>query len=154
MTTFSATNKSAATLRSARPRIWAALIDPELLAKLTPYLHQIDVDGDSWTWHLTRVPLLGSSIVTTFTEVMTFEEPRRITYRPDPRLADQKTLVYGDYLLEEVEGGTRVSIEMTVSADLPFPAVMRRPVEGALAAVMAGMGRRFGSNLLRHLGEK
>jgi hypothetical protein len=31
---------------------------------------------------------------------------------------------------------------------------MRRPVEGAIRAVMAGMGKRFASNLLRHLGEK
>ena len=55
----------------------------ELLPELTPYLHRIDVDGDRWTWHVAKVPLLGKSIGTTFTEVMTFEEPHRIGFTHD-----------------------------------------------------------------------
>jgi len=154
MTRFTASNKSAATLKSDRKDIWAALTDPVLLPKLTPYLHRIDVDGDRWTWYVTKVPVLGKDIGSTFTEVMTFDEPKRIGFEHDPQRTEEKTEVQGEYHLEEVGSGTRVSIELGVSVELPFPKAMRRPVEGAIGAVMAGMGKRFAGNLLRHLGEK
>ncbi|MEO7352443.1 MAG: SRPBCC family protein [Marmoricola sp.] len=154
MTRFTASNTSAATLKSPRKDIWDALTDPVLLPKLTPYLHRIDVDGDRWTWHVAKVPMLGKSIGSTFTEVMTFDEPKRIGYEHDPQRTEEKTEVHGEYHLEEEGSGTRVSIELGVSVELPFPKAMRRPVEGAIHAVMGGMGRRFASNLLRHLGEK
>jgi carbon monoxide dehydrogenase subunit G len=154
MTRFSATNKSSATLKSSRKDVWVALTDPELLTRLTPYLNRIDVDGDRWTWHVAKVPVLGKSIGSTFTEVMTFEEPSRIDYKHDPERTEELTEVQGEYHLEEEGTGTRVSIELKVTVELPFPKAMRKPVEGAIAAVMAGMGRKFASNLLRHLGEK
>jgi carbon monoxide dehydrogenase subunit G len=154
MTTFSAKNSSAATLKSSRKDVWDALTDPKLLPKLTPYLHRIDVDGDRWTWHVAKVPVLGKSIGSTFTEVMTFDEPKRIGYEHDPERTEEQTEVKGEYHLEEAGSGTRVSIEIGVAVELPFPRAMRRPVEGAIKAVMAGMGRRFAHNLLRHLGEK
>ncbi|MCW2762362.1 MAG: Polyketide cyclase / dehydrase and lipid transport [Marmoricola sp.] len=154
MTRFTASNKSAATLKSSRKDIWDALTDPQLLPKLTPYLQRIDVDGDRWTWHVTKVPVLGKNIGSTFTEVMTFDEPKRIGFEHDPQRTEEKTEVKGEYHLEEAGSGTRVSIELGVSVELPFPGAMRRPVEGAIRAVMAGMGRRFAHNLLRHLGEK
>ena len=154
MTRFTASNKSAASLKSSRKDVWDALTDPVLLPKLTPYLNRIDVDGDRWTWHVTKVPVLGKNIGSTFTEVMTFDEPKRIGFEHDPQRTDEKTQVQGEYDLEEEGAGTRVSIELGVTVELPFPKAMRRPVEGAIAAVMAGMGRRFAHNLLRHLGEK
>ena len=83
MTRFTASNQSAATLKSSRKDVWAALTDPELLPKLTPYLHRIDVEDDRWTWNVAKVPVLGKSIGTTFTEVMTFEEPHRIAFTHD-----------------------------------------------------------------------
>jgi carbon monoxide dehydrogenase subunit G len=154
MTKFTASNSSSATLKSSREEIWKALTDPVLLPKLTPYLHRIDVDGDRWTWHVAKVPLLGKSIGSTFTEVMTFDRPKRIGFEHDPQRTEEQTEVTGEYDLEESGSGTKVSIELGVSVELPFPRAMRRPVEGAIGAVMAGMGRRFASNLLRHLGEK
>jgi carbon monoxide dehydrogenase subunit G len=154
MTRFTASNKSAATLKSSRQDVWNALTDPELLPKLTPYLNRIDVDGDRWTWQVTKVPVLGKNIGSTFTEVMTFDEPKRIGFEHDPQRTEEKTEVQGEYHLEDAGSGTRVSIELGVTVELPFPRGMRRPVEGAIAAVMAGMGRRFATNLLRHLGEK
>jgi carbon monoxide dehydrogenase subunit G len=154
MTRFTASNKSAATLKSSRKDVWDALTDPVLLPKLTPYLQRIDVDRDRWTWHVTKVPVLGKNIGSVFTEVMTFDEPKRIGFEHDPQRSEEKTEVQGEYHLEDEGSGTRVSIELGVSVELPFPKAMRRPVEGAIAAVMAGMGKRFASNLLRHLGEK
>jgi carbon monoxide dehydrogenase subunit G len=153
MTRFTASNRSSATLKSSRKDVWNALTDPELLPKLTPYLQRIDVDGDRWTWNMTKVPILGKSIGTTFTEVMTFEEPERIEYTHDKSRKDENAGVEGVYLLEEDGSGCRVSIDLGVSMDLPFPKATRRAVEGTIRGVMAAMGRRFAHNLLKHLGE-
>lgn len=156
MTRFSASNRSSATMGSSRAEVWKALTDPTLLPRLTPYLQRIDVDesGRHWTWHVTRVPVLGRSIGTSFTEVMTFEEPTRIGFDHDPERRDEQTEVRGDYRLEEAGSGTRVSIDIEVTVELPFPRAMRLPVEMAIGTVMAGMGRLFARNLLRHLGER
>ncbi len=153
MTRFTASNTSAATLKSSRKDVWAALTDPQLLPKLTPYLQRIDVDGDRWTWNVTKVPLLGRSIGTTFTEVMTFEEPHRIVFTHDEERSDENSGVEGEYLLEEAGSGCRVAIDLGVTVDLPFPRATRRAVEAGMRGVMAAMGRRFAHNLLKHLGE-
>lgn len=154
MATFTATNRSSATLKSSREAIWEALTDPELLPRLTPYLKGIDVDGDRWTWNMARIPLLGKSIGTCFTEIMSFDEPSRISYTHDDSRKDETTWVEGDYHLKESSTGTDVSIELGVTSELPFPRFMRGAVEAGMSAVMAGMGRRFAANLLRHLGER
>jgi hypothetical protein len=85
---------------------------------------------------------------------MTFEEPNRITYTHDETKTDETTWVEGDYHLDEVSNGTYVCIDLGVTAELPFPGFMRPGVEAAMSAVMAGIGRVFAHNLLRHLGEK
>ena len=153
MTRFTASNSSEATLKSARKDVWAALTDPELLPRLTPYLHRIDVDGDRWTWNVAKVPILGKSIGTTFTEVMTFDEPRRIGFTHDETRTDETSGVEGEYLLEEAGSGCHVSIDLGVTVDMPFPKATRRAVEATMRGVMAAMGRRFAHNLLKHLGE-
>lgn len=152
MTRFTASNSSEATLKSSQQDVWDALTDPKLIAKLTPYLQRIDVDGDRWTWNVTKVPLLGRSIGTTFTEVMGLEEPSRIRFTHDGS-RDETSAVEGEYRLREAGSGCHVAIDIEVTVDLPFPRATRRAVEGAMRAVMAGMGRRFAHNLLRHLGE-
>ena len=140
-------------LKSSRKDVWAALTDPKLLPKLTPYLQRIDVKDDRWTWNVTKVPILGKSIGTTFTEVMTFEEPNRIAFTHDTSRSEENSGVEGEYLLEEAGSGCRVSIDLGVTVDLPFPKATRLAVEGTMKGVMAAMGRRFGHNLLKHLGE-
>src|SRR3954454_23785846 len=107
MTRFTASNKSAASLKSSRKEVWSALTDPELLPKLTPYLNRIDVDGDRWTWNVTKVPVLGKSLGTTFTEVMAFEEPDRIAFTHDEARSEENSGVEGEYLLEEDGSGCR-----------------------------------------------
>ena len=154
MTRFTARNSSTADLKSSRVELWKALTDPELLTRLTPYLREIDVDGDRWTWNLAKIPVLGKSIGTKFTEVMSFEEPALIEFTHDERRSEETTYVQGNYVLEERGEGSRVSIELEVVSELPFSRITRPAVEAAMAAVIAGMGRRFAHNLLRHLGEK
>lgn len=153
MTRFTASTSSEATLKSSQKDVWAALTDPELLPRLTPYLNSIEVDGDRWTWHVTKVPVLGTSIGTTFTEVMEFDEPSRIRFTHDEARTEEKSGVEGEYRLSEAGSGCHVAIDLSVTVDMPFPRATRRAVEGAMKAVMAGMGRRFAHNLLKHLGE-
>jgi carbon monoxide dehydrogenase subunit G len=150
---FRARNRSEAAMRSEPEAVWGVLTDPHLLARLTPYLERIDVEGDRWTWTLTRIPVLHVSVVPTFTEVMTFEEHTRIVFQHDPERPDERTGVEGLYTLEPRDGGTHVSIDLEVWTDLPLPRVSRRAVETVMHGVVAAMGHRFAHNMLRHLGE-
>ena len=84
MTSFTVSTSSAATLSASRGRVWDALTDTALLARLTPYVRRIDDHGDRWTWHLVQIPVLGSMVSPSFTEVMTFDEPSRIDFVHDP----------------------------------------------------------------------
>ena len=151
MARFSARNRSTEVVQADQGALWAALTDPDLLPVLTPYLHSIDVDGDRWRWNMARIPVLGISVAPSFTERMTFDEPRRIDFTHDPESDQEKAGVEGTYLLEEVDGGTRLTIDLDICVELPLPALSRGAVERAMRGVIAAMGRRFAANLLRHL---
>jgi len=151
VTSFTVSTTSSATVQTDRQRVWAALTDPDLLPRLTPYLRRIDADGDRWTWHLVRIPVLGSMISPSFTEVMTFDEPSRIDFVHDSDRRDEKAGVEGRYTLKETPSGTDVSIELAITVDLPFPGLARPAVHAAMRAVVATMGARFSHNLVRHV---
>lgn len=151
MARFTAKDRSTEVVAASRADLWAALTDPELLPKLTPYLHSIDVDGDRWRWNLARIPVLGISVAPSFTEKMTFEEPSRIIYTHDPEQAQEKAGVEGTYDLEEVADGTRLTIDLEICVELPLPRASRFAVERAMSGVIAVMGKKFAANLLRHL---
>ena len=155
MTSFTVSTASTATVDADRQRVWAALTDPDLIVRLTPYLSRIDVADDGgehrWTWHLVRIPLLGSMVSPSFTEVMSFDEPSQIDFVHDPERTDEKAGVDGRYVLKEARQGTDVSIELSIAVELPFPKVARPAVHTAMRAVIATMGARFSHNLVRHL---
>lgn len=153
MNRFRARNQSEATLRSSQDKVWEVLTDPTLLPELTPYLHRIDVDGDRWTWNLTHIPVMSATVAPTFTEVMTFDEPTRITFAHDPGRPEERTGVEGEYLLRPEGSGTHVAIDLEIWCDLPLPRISRIAVETVMHGVVAAMGRRFAHNMLRHLGE-
>lgn len=152
MNTFEATTHSEATVAASRERVWSALTDPVLLARLTPYVRSIDVDGHRWRWNLSRIPILGTAIAPSFTVVMTFEEPHRIEFAPAPEVSGEQAAVNGTYRLARVTGGTHLLVALTVRVDLPLPRAARRPAKVTMNLVMAFMGKRFSANLLRHLG--
>jgi len=150
---FKTSTESEAVVRADRAAVWAALVDPVLLPKLTPFLRNIEVDGDHWRWELTRIPILGSSLQPTFTEMMTFDEGRSIEFAHDPPAGvRERAGVEGWYHLEDVEGGTQLAISLGVQADLPIARVAKPAVTAAMKGVLAGMGNRFSANLLDHLG--
>jgi len=155
VTAFSVSTRSTATVDSDRPRVWEALTDPDLLTRITPYLRRIDVerhDGvDRWTWHLAHIPVLGSVVSPSFTELMTFEEPEQIAFTHDPARQDERAGVEGRYTLDEVSRGTHLGIDLAISLELPLPRVARPAVQTTMRAVIATMGSRFSHNLVRHL---
>lgn len=152
MTEFTVHNVSSASVAAPRAEIWAALTDPGLLPRLTPYLHEIEVDGDRWRWHLSRIPVLGVAVAPSFTEVMGFDEPSSITFEHDPGAEGERTAVTGAYHLAEGRSGTDLAIDLAISVDLPFPGLARPAVQQAMKGVVGLMGQRFSANLVRHLG--
>ena len=154
MATFRARDRSSAVLRSPRSAVWAALTDADLIAKITPYVTSITVDGDRWTWRMGTIPVLGISVAPRFTEVMDFEPEQRIGFHHDPSRPDEMTAVEGTYLLaDHADGGTDVSIDLQVSCNLPLPGLARSAVERVMSSVVTRMGTVFSRNLLQHLGE-
>lgn len=153
VTRFRARNDSDATIQASPERAWEILSDPDLLVRFTPNLRRIDTDGTTWTWHLTRLPVLSAAIEPSFTVLMEFEEPRRIIFRRDDSRTDENAGVEGEYLLEPANGGTQLSIDLNIWVDLPLPALTRSAVERIMTGVVAAMGFRFGQNMRRYLGE-
>jgi carbon monoxide dehydrogenase subunit G len=153
MNVFSATNDSEAVVAADRQAIWAALTDPEVLPRLTPLLRRIETDGDLWRWELSKIGVLGASITPSFTEQMVFDAPQRIEYHHAPPPGRrERTSAEGWYQLDEVEGGTRLRISLTLSVELPLAKAAAPAVRRVMSASMERTGERFAANLLRHLG--
>jgi carbon monoxide dehydrogenase subunit G len=154
MATFRARDRSSAVLRSPRSAVWAALTDPELIARITPFVTSIEVAGDRWTWRMGTIPVLGMSVAPTFTEVMDLHPEERIVFTHDPDRPDEMTSVMGTYdLVDHPGGGTDVSIDLQIACNLPLPGLARPAVERVMAGVVKHMGTAFSRNLLKHLGE-
>lgn len=152
MATFSTTNHSTATVTAAPAAVWHALTDPDLMARLTPFLHSVTEQDEHWVWQLSKVPVLGTSFSFSFRERMTFHEPHRIDFIHDPApSADENAGVVGWYALAPRAAGTHLETSMRITVDLPFPKVLRPAVNTAMKGVVALMGQRFSHNLLAHL---
>ena len=156
MTWFTQSITSTATVEATQDDVWAALTDPDLLAKLTPFLKHIDAHGDTWVWTMSSVSIMGTDLAPTFTEKMTFTEKSRIEFTHEaPQGQKEWAGVEGTYTLEDAgSGSTELGIELGVSVDLPFPKATGPAVRSALKGILSGMGRKFSANLLDHLGAR
>lgn len=153
MNRFEVTDESAMFVPVERRRIWDVLIDPQLLADLTPLVDRIDDRDGRWRWHLSGFTALGVEVAPSFTERMLFEEPSRIEFSHEPPAgANERAGADGVYELDEVEGGTCLSVSMRMHVDLPLPKLSRGAVERVMAASMRRTGDRFHDNLMAHLG--
>jgi hypothetical protein len=157
MTTFTAHTHAEAVVLAPQTAIWKVLVDPGLMAELTPFLKQITADGEHWRWEMSGIDVLGLKVAPSFTERMTFVEPERIEFRHDPPAdVKEKSGVEGWYDLSPVPeaegGGTFLATDLTISLDLPLPKLSSRAVRATMAKVVDTMGDRFSANLLDHLG--
>jgi carbon monoxide dehydrogenase subunit G len=154
LTTFSSRNVSEAVVPVAPPTIWRVLADADELTALTPLVRRIDVAGDAWVWHLRGISALGVTVEPSFTEQMTFDEGRSITFehRP-PDGISERAGASGRYELHDLGGGrTRLFIDISLCVELPLPRLSRRAVEKVMATTMQRTGDRFALNLYRRLG--
>jgi carbon monoxide dehydrogenase subunit G len=151
MTRFTSSTQSDAVITADRSRVWALLSDPDTVARLTPFLQRIEVDGDLWIWHMGSIPGLPVKFAPTFTERMTFTPEERIDYEHAPRGGREPAAVKGRYTLEEHPEGTRLGIYLEICAALPLPKMANGMVTKVMGQVMAGMGDRFAKRMLAEL---
>jgi carbon monoxide dehydrogenase subunit G len=151
--TFTTSNRSAATVTAGVDEVWAALTDPALLARLTPFLQRVRPEGeDHWVWEMTKVPVMGTSFSFTFRERMTFDEPHRIDFVHDPAPGARETAgVEGWYRLTPRGENTHLETSLAITVELPFPGLLRPAVTAGMKGVVALMGQRFSAHLLQHL---
>ena len=153
MNSFSARTEAEAVVPAEREEIWAALTDPGLVARMTPFVRSIESRGRHWWWEMSRLQVLGAGVAPAFTEQMTFTDLERIEFRHDPPAGSrERTGVQGWYHLSEASGGTHLATSLEVAVELPLPRVSGPAVTTAMKGVMATMGERFSHNLLDHLG--
>ena len=120
VTAFSASKRSTAVVPFTRTAVWEVLTDPHQVARLTPMVRSIQPRGDLWLWKLAPIEVLGRSVGLSFTERMEFTPQERIVYTHTPT-GDERAGVEGTYLLADAGSGTRLSIDLGVDVDLPFP---------------------------------
>ena len=156
MTTFTATTTAEAIVPVERERVWEILVDPDLVARFTPFISGITAEGDHWIWTLAGLKVAGKSFGATFTEKMTLDEGVRIEFTHDPPPGTKERAgVHGWYALSDhpgPEGGVRLETSLEICIDLPLPKVSGGAVRSTMKGVMHQMGERFSKNLLDHLG--
>lgn len=154
MTVFRTRNRSVSTVPAAPHDIWDVLTDAELLASLTPLVDRIEDRGETWRWTLAGISGLGLEVAPTFTERMTFMPISRIDFSHDPPPgATERAGVEGAYQITKVgEASSKLSIDLTLSVQLPLPGFSRRAVTPIMSASMQKAGEAFAKNLYAHLG--
>jgi carbon monoxide dehydrogenase subunit G len=150
--TFRRTRRDTADVPHPVDAVWDLLVDPDAVARLTPLVSGIAVDHEGrWVWSLRRVPVPGRVLDLTMTEEMTFTPQSRIEFTHAPLEDSARAGADGFYALAPVGEGTRLTIELTVTARLPLPGLARPAVEVAMQQVLTQMGNRFATNMLREL---
>lgn len=154
MTCFRSRNQSRGDVPAPRQTVWEVLTDPEALTEMTPLLKGITVDGDRWCWQMAGIRALGVEVAPSFTERMRFDAPSRIEFRHEPPPGSvERAAADGVYELTELAPDrTHLSIDLTLSVELPLPAFSRRAVEKVMTSTMARTGEVFAERLARRLG--
>ncbi|GAA5140319.1 hypothetical protein GCM10023340_00260 [Nocardioides marinquilinus] len=158
MSTFTSSTTARAVVPVERDQVWDVLIDPDLVARFTPFIKRIEPVGDDhWVWHMSGLSVLGKGFAATFTERMTLKEGERIEFDHDPPPgAKERAGVHGWYNLTDHEDAGQPAVMLEISLeiciDLPLPRVSGPAVRSTMRGVIATMGDRFSKNLLAHLG--
>ncbi len=152
MTAFSASTSAEAVVRADRQKIWDILIDPDLVAEMTPFVRSIKEEGDYWIWSMSGLQVAGLGFAPVFTERMELKNLERIEFVHEPPNGQERAGVHGWYDLSEADGGTLLKTSLEICADIPAPKFSGPAVRSTMKGVMATMGDRFSKNLLKHLG--
>ena len=152
MGVFSAKTTAAAVVPHERAAIWDVLVDPALVAQMTPFVKRIEASGDHWRWSMGGLEVLGVGFAPSFTERMVLKEQERLEFHHEPP-HDQKERagVNGWYDLSDADGGTHLETSLEICVSLPLPRAAGPAVRSTMKGVMATMGDRFSKNLLDYL---
>ena len=149
---FARTRRDSADVPHPVEAVWEVLIDPDAVARLTPMVSRIEVDdAGRWIWCLQGVPAPGRHLDLTMTQEMTFRRPELIEFTHPPLDRVLAAGAEGSYTLEPVDQGTRLSIDLTVTARLPLPGLAAPAVQTVMHQVLERMGSRFATNLTTEL---
>ena len=155
LNSFTATRRDVAQVRSSVDEVWALLVQPEVLVRHTPFLHAIDDLGDGrWVWRVGGIRYPGGVFTSSFTERMSFDEPRRIDFVHEPASDHEHAGAEGSYVLTPRDGGSTLEISLGVTVRLPAPRASRPVIVKAMDVVIGQMGRAFANGLLKDLGER
>ena len=128
MTSFSAKTRAEAVVLAPQQDIWDVLVDPDLVARFTPFVGRITAEGDHWRWEMGGLEVLGEKVAPAFTERMVFKEPDRIEFHHDPpEGTTEQAGVAGWYDLTPTHDGTELVTELEITLDLPLPRRRDRP---------------------------
>ena len=116
-------------------------------------VRSIQDHGDTWLWKLAPIEVLGRSVGLSFTERMEFTPEERIVFSHAPK-GEERAGVEGVYALADSGDRTKLSIELGVDVDLPFPKLAKPAVRASMQAVIAAMGAGFARNLERELARR
>lgn len=153
MTRFTSSTTAEAVVAAPRQAIWDLLVDPDAIARLTPFLKRVIADGEHWRWEMSGLDVLGVKVAPAFTERMVFDELERIEFHHEPPAGEkERSGVEGWYDLSDADGGTHLATSLAITLDLPLPKVSSPAVTSTMKGVMKTMGDRFSANLLRELG--
>ena len=155
MGVFSATTTAEAVVPHERSRIWDVLVDPALVAQMTPFVKRIAANGEHWHWSMTGLEVMGVGFAPSFTERMVLKDQERLEFHHEPP-GDEKERagVNGWYDLSDADGGTRLETSLEICVSLPLPRAAGPAARSAMKGVMATMGDRFSKHLLDHLAKR
>lgn len=152
MGVFSAKTTAEAVVPHEREAIWDVLVDPGLVAQMTPFVKRIDASGDYWRWSMTGLEVLGVGFAPSFTERMVLKDQERLEFHHEPPENEKERAgVNGWYDLSDAQGGTRLETSLEICVSLPLPRAASPAVRSTMKGVMATMGDRFSKNLLDYL---
>ena len=155
LNSFTATRHDVAEVRSSVDEVWALLVQPDVLVRHTPFLHAIDDLGDGrWVWQVGGIRYPGGVFTSSFTERMSFDEPRRIDFVHEPASEHEHAGAQGSYVLTPRAEGSTLDIELGVTVRLPAPRASRPVIVKAMDVVIGQMGKAFAHGLLSELGER
>ena len=124
MAHFSARTHAEAVVLAPQQDIWDALVDPDLMARFTPFLKRITADGDHWRWEMTGLDVLGIKVAPAFTERMVFTSrtgSSSTTTRRPVRRRRPGSRAGTRFAGRPDGGGTTLVTELEITLDLPLP---------------------------------
>lgn len=149
MNAFESSRVSEALVVGSPEQVWSLLTDPDVIARLTPFVHSIREQGEVWVWRLAGIPYPGGHFSPQMRQHMSFTPLTRIDFRPESESSEAGAT--GRYDIAPAGDGTSLRIALTVFVTLPLPRLVRPAVEAAMSATLTKMGDAFSRGFEREL---